>query len=225
MGASCRLSDVTEQRKGRGRAPRRVEAPALEAKEGHSRRVIASFLHDAGSPLAAMTSNLSVARELVAQQTDVGELREVLADMELATARLARWMADLRAYVGPSIAGRTFAELLDLALRLTHGQLSRRTRVEVQVDPTVTPALDGAIVLAALTELMIALSLGPTDSAARGTLTVRTEADEGLVLVWSPAPPEQVVAAAQAALERLGGSTCSSTKTALTLATPLAWQR
>lgn len=152
--------------------------------------LLGGFVHDVGSPLAALTSNLSVARELAEADDEASraELREVLDDLEMATTRLTELASDLRGYVGLPVGRGTFEELARGALRLARSHLSRRVQVELAIDPELRPAMPGAHVLRALGEIVVAATRElPTGTKAH-VLTVRTE-PEGFAIELAPPPP------------------------------------
>ncbi|MBX7191893.1 MAG: hypothetical protein K1X94_07535 [Sandaracinaceae bacterium] len=187
--------------------------------------LLGGFVHDIGSPLAALTSNLSVAKELAETDDEPSrnELKEVLEDLEMATKRLTELASDLRGYVGLPVGTGSFEDLARASLRLARSHLSRRANVELKIDPALRPTAPSAVVLRAVGELVVAVTreLGP--GARQHQLSLRTVAD-GFTLEVAPPPPGNVARAVRVATARLGSeATVTSTPERLEVRVPLAW--
>jgi signal transduction histidine kinase len=187
--------------------------------------LLGGFVHDVGSPLAALTSNLSVAKELADAEDDASraELREVLDDLEMATARLTELASDLRGYVGLPVGRGTFEELTRCALRLARSHLSRRVQVELAIDPELRPRLPAAEVLRAVGALVVATTRDLPSGAKGHVLTVRTE-PEAFALEIAPPPPVDFTASIGVATARLAReAVVSKDASRWTIRVPLRW--
>jgi signal transduction histidine kinase len=187
--------------------------------------LLGGFVHDVGSPLAALTSNLSVARELATadDEDSRGELREVIDDLQMATTRLTELASDLRGYVGLPVGRGTFEELALTALRLGRSHLARRAQVDVAIDPELKPELPPSRVLRTLGELVVAVTHELQSGSRRHLLTIRTD-PSGFVIELAPPPPGDVEAPVAIATSRLTQpAQISRTAERLVVRVPLAW--
>jgi signal transduction histidine kinase len=186
--------------------------------------LLGGFVHDVGSPLAALTSNLSVAKELAEADDEASrtELREVLEDLEMATQRLTQLASDLRGYVGLPVGRGTFEELAVCAQRLARSHLSRRARVELVVDPELRPAVPAAQVLRTIGELLVAVTREVPSGAKGHVLTLRTEPDAFVVELAPPAIVD-AAAVAVAAARLTGEALVSNDASRWAVRVPLRW--
>ncbi len=148
------------------------------------------FVHDSSSPLGALVSNVDVASSITASGSENPELREILADLKQALARLEQLFGDLRAYTGAVVATLPLEDVVGAATRLARMHLSRRVRlvVDVDVERSVAPA-SSLRLLRPLAEALIAMTPGPPIASERPVLTLSLRARR-LTLTLTPAPPE-----------------------------------
>ncbi len=158
----------------------RRDRPAddAELREELLLAVLAGHVHDVGSPLAAITSNLSAAQRASASlgRTDPAaqELGEILDDVGASTARLVELSSDLRAYAGSLVGPRTLAEVVRVCLRLTRAHLSRRVTTEARVDPAEGLHVPPSELVRALCGVLVALS-GEQHPAPLPKLVIRSD--------------------------------------------------
>ena len=201
--------------------------PASDAslRESLTLALLGGFVHDVGSPLAALSSNLSVAMELLDSEdpSSRGELREVLEDLEMATARLTELASDLRSYTGLPLGRGTFEEVVRAALRLGRAHLSRRAQVELALDPELRAAIPSPELLRTLGELVVAMTRELHSGSRRHHLSIRTEA-AGFVIELLPPPPGDARAAVGVATSRLPSpAEISQDLDRLVVRVPVAW--
>lgn len=201
----------------------------LEIREDLAIVLLAGYLHDVNSPLAALQANVGIARELLEdlgrrpETPALAELQEVFVDMDEAAARLMALAADLRTYVGTSSAALPVVGQVGAAVRLARSHLSRRASVSLTIDPSLRAASASGELTRALGAVIVALTRGLEGSRLhRVAITGETD---GLVVTIDPPPPEDVGEALRAAVLRLPDVALDvrSTETALTVRLRMGW--
>ncbi len=105
----------------------------VESNDAASMAIVASVVHELNSPLSAVTSNATVARQLVDElPTDerVLELKEILDDVVSASEHLRDLCQEVAAYARGGVDERAGAQvIIERSLKLARSALSRRVRV------------------------------------------------------------------------------------------------
>ncbi len=171
--------------------------------------LLGGYVHDVGSPLAALASNVEVARDLLASRADADEpsnveLREILDDIGSSTARLTELSAALRMYVGMPAGTGTCDEIARVVLRLARAHVTRRADVELAIDPSLRVDLPPGLLARTLGEILVALTNDApgAGTSARAHLRVSSDA-QGLLVCLRPVPrtdPTDILHAAAARL-------------------------
>lgn len=189
----------------------------LEAHDAVSLGVLRCIVHEMGSPLAAVTTNASMALDLVEQlRADLGDserlsdLSAMLTDVVGASENLRSVAADAREYARGGGQPAPADELLLRALRLAKTTVRRHVRVETALAPgSDTLRLDTGVVRA-LARLVIALAQDVDANASPKPLlsvTFSIAPRPCIDLRVSPHPglsrPRRAVA--DLCLERIGG--------------------
>jgi signal transduction histidine kinase len=135
---------------------------ALAANDATTLNVLACVVHDLASPLAALTSNLTVANELGAElagSSAASELREVLQDIAASSENIRRIVDDLRAFSRTAAEDSVSAEeALGVARRLARATLARRCEVKPSLAPAMMLPGNPPIVVRAITRLLVAMT-------------------------------------------------------------------
>lgn len=108
--------------------------------------LLAGVAHDLASPIAALTSNLTIARELVEERGISDDLREVMDDLLMATRGLAQIGGDLRELARSEPTEPTsIREVVHRALRLTRAVTARRCSAAIVGQADAYASSTGAI--------------------------------------------------------------------------------
>lgn len=157
---------------------------AVVASDATTLSVLACVVHDLASPLAALTSNLTVASELSAElggSDAVLELREVIQDVAASTENIRRIVDDLRAFSRTAAETTTPAdEAFAIARRLGRASLVRRCDLKLSLPAGMVLPGTPPVVVRAITRLLIAMTsdLGVERGPLR-PLAVEGSASEG----------------------------------------------
>ncbi len=185
------MPEWAEARAGTGRALRTTVPHDTRNGPGDwaTTALLAGVAHDLASPIAALTSNLTIARELVDERGLSDDLRDVMDDLVMATRGLTRIGEDLRELArSEPTEPVSLLEVVHRALRLTRAITARRCSTALVGTSDVAASSPGAVGRWLCNAIVLLVhELGAERRAPMGELRIELTAD-GLALTMSPRP-------------------------------------
>ncbi|MFO0682200.1 MAG: histidine kinase dimerization/phospho-acceptor domain-containing protein [Sandaracinus sp.] len=175
--------------------------PALSMHDRAVTSLVGSLAHDLGSPLAALSANVAMAREACAEnERGDGAVSEMLEDIASAVERLTAVLDDMRGYaVTAEPTLHLLAPIVERACRIARSASARRASITCQVAPDVQVHASASVVTRLVAQSLVVLTQDLPAERGDRQLVIRGGGSTTAPLVLElgprgPLPPEAAAA-------------------------------
>ncbi len=172
--------------------PAEASPSALKAHDRTVATLIGSVAHDLGSPLAALSANVTMAREACeAAPKGDGAVLELLEDIASAVERLTHILDDMRGYaVTTDPVALELLPIVERAARIARSASARRAAIEVQIPHEVRVHASASLLTRLLAQTLVLMTQDLPPERADRVLSLRhLGSPRALVLALGPRGP------------------------------------